>query len=201
MSKINHEEYEVWRDIKGYEGIYQVSDLGKVKSLARTIYFPSGGKRKVKDRILKPAIDKDGYELLTLAKNGENKNTRVHRIVAEAFIPNNENKPQVNHINEIKDDNRAVNLEWSTSQENINHGNGIEKRAKKARKPVMAINILTKERKVYPSIISTEKDGFCSRTVSSVCKGREGRTQHRGYFWKYISEKKFKQEKMKINRH
>ena len=177
---------EKWKVIKGYEGIYEVSNHGKIKSLARKIKHSDGNSRNVKERILNPANDKDGYLFLTLSKNGTKKQCRVHRIVAEAFIENPDKKPQINHINEVKNDNRASNLEWATSKENINHGTGIEKRAKKGRKPVIGRNLKTGEEKIYPSILATEKDGFISRTISSVCKGIEGRTQHKGYSWSYL---------------
>lgn len=110
-----------WRDIKGYEGKYQVSNLGNVKSL--------NFHRKNKECLLTPKIDKDGYLEIALYKNGKSKYYRIHRLVAIAFISNNENKKEVNHINGIKSDNRVDNLEWCTSSENQVHAykTGLQK--------------------------------------------------------------------------
>ena len=108
---------EIWKDIEGYKGIYQISNEGNVKSLNR---IARSGK-KVKEKILKKAQDKDGYILFTLCKNGTQKTVKAHRLVATAFIPNINNKPCVNHLNGIKNDNTVTNLEWVTVSENTQH--------------------------------------------------------------------------------
>ena len=108
---------EIWKDIEGYKGIYQISNQGNVKSLNR---IARSGK-KVKEKILKKAQDKDGYILFTLCKNGTQKTVKAHRLVATAFIPNINNKPCVNHLNGIKNDNTVTNLEWVTVSENTQH--------------------------------------------------------------------------------
>lgn len=118
---------EEWRDVVGYEGIYQVSSLGNIKSLAR---FAKNrhGVRPIRERILKPALSRGDYFCVGLKKDTVSKTYFVHRLVAEAFHQNPNNKPCVNHINAIRTDNRACNLEWCTYSENNQHsynlGNG-----------------------------------------------------------------------------
>lgn len=112
---------EEWRDIKGYEGLYQVSNLGRVKSLER--YKKNRGKMQlVEGTIRMPRIEKNGYARVDLCKDGKRKMHCVHRLVTEAFVPNPENKPQVNHIDEDRSNNNANNLEWVTNKENCNYG-------------------------------------------------------------------------------
>lgn len=100
---------------------YEVSNLGNVRSLDRLVNHPSGGFAKKKGCLLKLITDKDGYFNVNLKRNQKTNTKRVHRLVAIAFIPNPENKPQVNHKNGIKNDNRVENLEWATLSENRQH--------------------------------------------------------------------------------
>ena len=176
---------EVWRDINGYEGYYQVSNQGRVKSLERTFIDNSGRKRTVKERILKPGMGRCGYLLVVLCAGGKPKTSNVHRLVCEAFHENPENKLEVNHINEIKTDNRAVNLEWSTRRENVNYGSRNERAAKTKSKPV---GQWTKEGelvKIWPSTIEVQKQtGFSQGSISKVANGKL--KQAYGFIWKYV---------------
>lgn len=105
---------EKWRDIEGYEGVYQVSNQGRVKSLPRNGTIKS-------ERILRPAANHAGYYNVLFSFNHLRKHFSVHRLVAKAFIPNPENKPQINHIDGNKTNNTDSNLEWVTSKENMQH--------------------------------------------------------------------------------
>ena len=112
---------EEWRDIKGYEGLYQVSNYGRVRSVARIVTWKNNQIKSYKSRIMK-IRQKNGYCTVSLYKNFNSKDIRVHRLVGEAFIPNPDNLPFINHIDENKQNNRVENLEWCTRQYNNNYG-------------------------------------------------------------------------------
>lgn len=123
---------EVWKDINGYEGLYKVSNYSNVKSLQREVPRKKGANnstyRTVQEKILKKFKRGRGYNCVRLTKNGKSKNKKVSRLVANAFVPNPENKPQVNHIDGVKTNDLPVNLEWSTLKENHRHAkiNGLK---------------------------------------------------------------------------
>lgn len=112
---------EIWKDVPSYEGYYQVSNFGLIKSLERIVKYKENHSGLRKEIILKSNITKVGYVHVTICMNKMNKTVKIHRLVAIAFIPNPENKPSVNHINGIKHDNRVENLEWVTAKENTIH--------------------------------------------------------------------------------
>lgn len=162
---------EIWRDIEGYEGLYQVSSFGRVKSFYT-------------NRILKGYQIASGYLGLRLYKNNIGSMNTIHRIVAEAFIPNPENKPQVNHIDEDKTNNRVDNLEWVTAKENINHGTRTGRVAKKQRIQIIATNIKTGESQEFNSGKECAVQlGVNSTGINHALKGR--RKQAGGYTFKY----------------
>lgn len=119
---------EIWKDIAGWEGLYQVSTCGRVKSL-----------KYGKERILKQSKNSSGYLTVSLYIEGKTFSKVVHRLVAIAFIPNPENKIEVNHIDEDKKNNRLENLNWMTSKENSNWGTRIERQVKSISKPIKVI--------------------------------------------------------------
>lgn len=180
---------EIWRDIKDYEGLYQVSNLGRVKSLN---YHCSG-----KERILKPIKDGRGYTFVILHKNRIKKHFLIHRLVASAFLENPENLPQVNHKDEDKTNNfvgtpeneyKDGNLEWCSNEYNINFGTANKRRSEKntngkLSKLVLQYTLDGTFVKEYPSTQECGRNGFDFRKVSLCCLGK--RKSHKGYIWKY----------------
>ena len=171
---------EIWKDIKGFEGLYQVSNLGRVKSLER---IDARGHR-LKEKILKPRANHKGYYQVGLCKNSKVRFYFVHRLVWLVFngqIPEN---MQVNHINEIKTDNRPVNLNLMTPKENTNWGTRNKRSTKKRSKVVLQFTldgILVKE---YPSTKQVEREtGFANQYISACCNGKYKAAY--GYKWKY----------------
>lgn len=118
---------ENWKDMQGYEGLYQISDLGRIKSYPRVVKCKESNERIIKSRILKQYHTSNHYLFVRLSKNKKQTNYRVHRLVALNFIDNPENKPCVNHIDGNKSNNRVDNLEWCTHSENMQHAvkNGL----------------------------------------------------------------------------
>lgn len=174
---------EIWKSIKGYEELYQVSSLGRIKSLRRLgingRYY--GGK------ILKPQI-RSGYNSVTLYKKNDAKSFVIHRLVAIAFVENVFNKTQVNHINEDKIDNNFENLEWVTAKENINHGTAISRRSKKRKnglgsKPVLQFSLEMRFIRRWVSASECNRNGFYKSAVCSCARGEK--KQYKGYIWKY----------------
>lgn len=178
---------EVWNPVVGYEGLYEVSSMGKVKSVERVL---SDG-RLWEERILKPEKNKGGYLIVHLSKNGKRKVYTIHRLVALAFIPNDtpEHKTQINHLNEVKTNNHYLNLSWVTPKENANWGTRTERASKaktngKCSKPVVAINPYTGKVVVeFPSMMEAERNGYNQGVVSLCCNGKK--EMHKGLIWVY----------------
>ena len=180
---------EIWRDITGYEGYYQVSSEGRVKSLARTCNTKGGSKRTIKERILKPAFNGRGYLFVNLYAGGKPKMHKVHRLVCQSFHDNPDSKPDVNHINENKTDNRACNLEWSTRKENLNHGTRNERAAngiaKALSKQVGQYTLDGELVKTWVSTMEAERQTGLSRSnISLAANGKY--KQAYGFIWKYV---------------
>lgn len=163
---------EIWRCIKDYEDSYQISNFGRVKS-----FFDE------KPRIIKANKVPEGYLRVRLYKNSVSKNHFIHRLVAQTFIPNIENKPQVNHINGIKTDNRVENLEWMTSEENINHAFklGLSKAIKGSKNSSSKLTpdqireirqIYVKCSRKFGVVALAKKFNVSEETIRNIIKGR-----------------------------
>ena len=175
---------EIWKDIKGFEGKYQVSNYGNVKSLN---YNRTG-----KERLLKQNIDKYSYHNIHLYSYGKDKRFLIHRIVAEAFIPNPDNLPYVNHKDENKHNNHVDNLEWCTQLYNLNYGSRNERIRKSLSKKVYQYTIDGKFVKEWESAMECGRNGFNQQNIVSCCRGGHFKnnkwvniTQHKGYRWSY----------------
>ena len=153
---------EIFKDIEGYKGLYQVSNLGNVKSL-----------RFGKEKVLKPVKDGKKYLFVGLYKQGKHKMCKVHRLVAQTFIPNSQNLPQINHKDEDKTNNQVNNLEWCDCQYNIDYSQS---------KKVMCVETGV----VYPSLSEAARQlGFSQGNISSACNGK--RKTAYGFHWKYVN--------------
>lgn len=179
-------ESEIWKDVAEYEGLYEVSNKGNIRGVARK--DPLGRNRK--GRMLKPGYTSRGYLQVALSKNGKSKTRTVHRLVAEAFIPNPNGLPQVNHRDEDKDNNNVENLEWCDPKYNINYGTGSERASQARSKKVKATNIITGEVLTFNSAKEAEKKGY--HNVSAPCRGvyHTGGHLYKGHIWQYYMEEK-----------
>jgi hypothetical protein len=185
---------EQWKSVIGYEGFYEVSDRGRIRSTTREI---KAGIRHnetciKKGKVLKLALKKTGYLCYDASKENNVKTCQVHQAVANAFIPNPENKPCVNHKNAIKTDNRVENLEWVTHKENSEHASKMDLFPKNQSRTILCIE----ENRTFPSSVEAAKwlnetkfkyskdVKMMARVIRGICTGR--RKSAYGYRWKDI---------------
>lgn len=171
---------EIWKDIAGYEGLYQVSNFGRVKTVAHWQTYSNGDRHFYEERIRIPGIAPTGY--LTIRLGSKGREAGVHRFVAEAFIPKVLGKNDVNHIDGDKSNNRVENLEWVDRKENMEHCREVlKKETGKAKTPVLCIE--TKE--AFESL--SEASIVKKVNLGHLCEAMNGRRQSAGgYHWQKI---------------
>lgn len=192
---MSSKEKSVFKDIPGYEGYYQVSTDGIVRSVDRIITIKKNNtivNKPLKGRVIKSWKAQD-YMHVTLSKNGKIKAPFVHKLVAQTFIPNPEGKKQVNHKDENKLNNEVSNLEWCDQLYNRNYGTGEQRRLEsfmrsseshnKKQSPVIQMTKKGETVKRYKSIKEAGDDGYNMTCITNCCKGK--RKSHRGFTWKY----------------
>lgn len=208
ITKSLNEEYnydidEVWKPIKDFECLYEINNLGEIRSLDREVIYSNGVKHIHKGKMLKPRKDKYGYLNIVLNKNGKSKTFKVHRLVAITFIPNPNNLPEVNHKDENKLNNSINNLEWCTSKYNCNYGNHsknisksltgrtLSEQTKKLMSDSRSIKVVQLSLndeliKIWNSLRETDKFGYNHSCVSACCRGIK--KTHRGFKWIYYND-------------
>lgn len=190
---------EIWKPVKDYEGLYEVSSMGRVKSL--------NYRRTGKEKVLKGKLNNSGYLKVTLCKEGKAKEYFIHRLVAIAFIPNPDNLPCIDHINTIKTKNEVVNLRWVTYKENndnpLTKKKSIENHADMSgsnnpfygkygkdfptSRKVIQLTLEGELVKIWDCILDTKRQGgFSHDCVSACCKGKQ--KTHKGYKWMYYED-------------
>lgn len=177
---------EIWKAVEGFGGIYEVSNLGRVRSLTRIIKHSNGKLYTYNGIVLSKRLDNKGYSCVLLCHEGKYKCCKVHRLVANAFIPNPNNLPYVNHKDEVKDNNHVNNLEWCDAKHNSNYGTVQERRSKTLTNGVKSIPVIATlpdgTEEYYPSMADFSRvhnkpfsEGNISLAVSGKRKTAYGR--------------------------
>ena len=189
MSELIPEVGDVWGDVIGYEGKYQVNTKGEIRSLNYG--------RMNKICLLKPYLGNRGYLNVVLSKDNKTKIKMVHKLVAEAFIPNEDSKPFIDHINNIKTDNRVENLRWVTHKENMRNPLTRKRFSESAKKRPISENALKNwQRRIYCKELNKTFDSITQASkelnipIACICRVCSGNRPHtRGYHFEYVNIK------------
>ncbi len=190
---------EIWKDITGYEGLYQISNTGIIRSHDRLIVIPPNPKSTYgfsyikKGQIIKQITDKSGYmKVLLYDKNSNRKNAFVHKLVAIEFVDNTDNLPQINHKDENKSNNCVSNLEWCTAKYNTNYGTCIKRRSEKQiynNNRVKAVAKIGDNGEIIEEYISMRNAARVNKLPqSNIFKSCNNNIKCGGYLWRYISK-------------
>lgn len=188
---------EVWKDIEGYEGLYQVSNLGRIKSVKRIVNCKNEAKLSIKEKILIQAKGTRGYKFVRLSKNNKSKTIRVHKIVAKAFIPNKNNGKVINHLDCNVENNCVSNLEWCTQSENVKYSwklgrceisrKALLENSKNRRKKINQYDLNGKFIQQYSSMIeASRKFNIKYQNISDCCRNIIKKSG--GYIWRYADD-------------
>ena len=175
-----YEMKKKWKDIKGYEGHYRINNHGEVFSVK-------------KNKIMKPEIMRLGYLRIQLSKNGISRKILIHKIVATHFIDNPLQKNEINHIDEIKNNNKSENLEWVTHPENMISGTVQKRRIKSIDIESMSKKVYQYDKKgnlikIWKSINEARRFGYSSGNISMFCNGKYPHKYYRGFYWSFIKK-------------
>lgn len=175
---------EIWKNIEGFDGKYQVSNQGRVRSMWRNNQYKT---HIGSPTMLKLITHRQCYLYVLLTKNGKSTKHYVHRLVAQAFIPNPENLPQVNHKSEVKTDNCVENLEWCTGKYNSNYGTRVERWKPQVIKPIIQTTLDGKFVRRFDSEAAAEREcGYDASYLSLVCHGK--RPHAYGYKFHFVQQ-------------
>lgn len=163
---------EIWKPVKNFEGLYEISNVGNIKSLLFN-----------REKILKPAINSSGYYSIVLYKNKIKSSHTIHRLVADAFIENKYNCPLINHKNEIKTDNNVSNLEWCDVKYNNNFGTRNSKISNSLSNKIIQLDKNGNVVNIFKNSVSAKEFGFDHSSIIKCCHGK--RNTHKGYAWRF----------------
>lgn len=177
---------EIWKDIKGYEGYYQVSNKGRVKSISRKIVYKNNDIHYVNEKILTPCINKSKYLQVSLYINNKDTKEYIHRLVAKTFISNPDNLPDINHIDENKANNCVENLEWCTKKYNNNYGSHNINAGKNHSISILQYDLKGNFIKEWQSAYKIKESfGYDVARINTCCHNKYGCKTAYGYIWKF----------------
>ncbi len=186
---------EIWKPIPSYEGLYEASNLGRIRSVPHIVKHPRNGEMEyqMNGKIRKPRYDKNGYAIINLAKDGKIKTRKVHRLVAQTFIPNPNNYDQIDHINCKVYDNRVENLRWCTTQMNSQYREEHYEVGDRAKHKVICKETGEKFKSSYCAALWVVQNGYSKKSTNyetiaqSIRRSCMGRYKHSyGFHWAYL---------------